>query len=289
MFVLIGIAIVIVGVLGGYLLHGGPLGVLLQWSEFMIIGGAAVGSLLVGTPPRVLKQIASGVSSLLKGERYTREEYLNLLKTLYELFHLATREGLINIEQHIEKPEQSAIFRKNPFFLNDHHSLRYLCDTMKVMIGGGVPPHDLEALLDADLETHHAEGSSAPSLIQKLGDALPGLGIVAAVLGIVITMQAINGPPEEIGQKVAAALVGTFLGVLLSYGFMQPIATHLELLHQSGARYLECIKAGVVAYAKGNAPIMAVEFARRVIFSDLRPSFEEMEQAVKALNKASST
>lgn len=283
MFVLIGIAIVIVGVLGGYILHGGPLGVLLQWSEFMIIGGAAAGSLLVGTPPRILKQMAGNIGSLLKGERYTKEQYLNLLKTLYELFHVATREGLINIEQHVEKPEQSSIFQKNPFFLNDHHSLQYLCDTMKVMIGGGVPPHDLEALLDADLETHHAEHSAAPSLVQKLGDALPGLGIVAAVLGIVITMQAINGPPEEIGHKVAAALVGTFLGVLLSYGFIQPIATHLDLLHQSAARYLECIKAGLVAYAKGNAPIMAVEFSRRVIFSDLRPSFEEMERAVKGL------
>jgi chemotaxis protein MotA len=154
---------------------------------------------------------------------------------------------------------------------------------MKVMIAGGVPPHDLEALLDSDLETHHAESSAAPSLIQKLGDALPGLGIVAAVLGIIITMQAINGPPEEVGQKVAAALVGTFLGVLMSYGFMQPIATHLDLLQQSEARYLECIKAGIIAYAKGNAPIMAVEFSRRVIFSDLRPTFEEMEQAVKGL------
>lgn len=283
MFVLIGVGVVIVGVLGGYMLHGGPLGVLLQWSEFLIIGGAAAGSLLVGTPPRVLKQMSGGFQSLLKGEKYTREEYLNLLKTLFELFHLATREGLINVEQHVEKPEQSAIFKKNMFFLHDHESVHYLCDTLKVMISGGVPPHDVEALLEADLDTHHAEGAAVPSLIQKLGDALPGLGIVAAVLGIVVTMQAINGPPEEIGHKVAAALVGTFLGVLMSYGFVQPIATHLELLQQSQARYLECIKAGVVAYAKGNAPIMAVEFSRRVIFSDMRPSFEEVEKAVKSV------
>jgi chemotaxis protein MotA len=283
MMVFIGIAIVVLGVLGGYVLHGGPLGVLLQWSEFMIIGGAALGSLIVGTPMRILKHMGGNIGALLKGERYTKQEYLNLLKTLFELFHLATREGLINIEPHIEKPEESSIFKKNPFFLKDHHSLRYLCDTMKVMIGGGVPPHDLEALLEADLDTHHAEGATAPTLVQKLGDALPGLGIVAAVLGIVITMQAINGPPDEIGHKVAAALVGTFLGVLMSYGFIQPIATHLELLHQSEARYLECIKAGLIAYAKGNAPIMAVEFSRRVIFSDLRPTFEELEQAVKGL------
>lgn len=283
MFVIIGIGIVIVGVLGGYLLHGGPLGVLLQWSEFMIIGGAAAGSLLVSSPLRVLKQMMGDLNSLFKGEKYTKEEYLNLLKMLFELFHVATREGLIAIEHHVEKPEGSAIFKKNPFFLNDSYSMQYLCDTMKVMISGGVHPHDVESLLDADLETHHAENSVAPNLIQKLGDALPGLGIVAAVLGIVVTMQAINGPPEEIGHKVAAALVGTFLGVLMSYGFIQPMASHLELLHQSKARYLECIKAGIVAYAKGNAPIMAVEFSRRVIYSDMRPSFREFEEALKAM------
>ena len=283
MFVIIGIAIVLGGVLGGFMLHGGPLPVLLQWSEFLIIGGAAVGSMLVSTPLPVLKRMLASFGALLKGDRYTKAEFLNLLKTQYELFNLAKREGLINIESHISEPDKSAIFKKNTFLLHNHHALNYLCDTMKLLLGGGVPPHDIESLLDADIDTHHAESSSSPTLIQKLGDALPGLGIVAAVLGIVVTMQAIDGPPAEIGEKVAAALVGTFLGILLSYGMFQPIATHLELLNLSESRYYECIKAGVVAYAKGNAPIVVVEFARRVVFNDVRPTFDELEKAVKTL------
>lgn len=283
MFVIIGIAVVLGGVLGGFMLHGGPLQVLLQWSEFLIIGGAAVGSMLVSTPLPVLKRMLGSFGALLKGDRYTKAEFLNLLKTQYELFNLAKREGLINIESHISEPDKSAIFKKNTFLLHNHHALNYLCDTMKLLLGGGVPPHDIESLLDADIDTHHAESSSSPTLIQKLGDALPGLGIVAAVLGIVVTMQAIDGPPAEIGEKVAAALVGTFLGILLSYGMFQPIATHLELLNLSESRYYECIKAGVVAYAKGNAPIVVVEFARRVIFNDVRPTFDELEKAVKTL------
>ena len=281
MFVIIGIAVVLVGVLGGYMLHGGPLGVLLQWSEFMIIGGAGLGSLLLGTPLRILKRMAGSVTSILQGDKYTKEEYLNVLKTMYELFNKARREGLMTIEAHIEDPQTSSIFSKNEFLIHHHHALSFFCDTMKLMVGGGVPPQDLESLLEADLDSHHAESSTPPGLIQKLGDALPGLGIVAAVLGIVITMQAIDGPPQEIGEKVAAALVGTFLGILMSYGFMQPIATHLELLGQSEARYLECIKAGVVAFGKGTTPPMSVEFARRVIFSDVRPTFAESEAAIR--------
>jgi chemotaxis protein MotA len=286
MFVIIGIAVVIIGVLGGFMMHGGSLAVLLQWNEFLIIGGSGIGSLLVGTPPRVLKQIIGSIAAVLKGDRYHKPVYLDLLKTMYELFTVATRDGLINIEAHIEEPEKSSILSRNNFLLQQKHALHYFCDTMKLLLGGGVQPHDLESLLDADIETSHAEHSEAPALLQKLGDSLPGLGIVAAVLGIVITMQAINGPPEEIGLKVAAALVGTFLGVLLSYGFVQPFASHLELLHQSESRYLECIKAGIVAYAKGSPPTMVVEFSRRVIYNDVRPTFEELEEAVKALKSA---
>jgi chemotaxis protein MotA len=283
MFVIIGFAIVTLGVLGGFVMHGGPLGVLLQWNEFLIIGGAGVGSLIVGTPPRVLKQMVGNIASIFKGDVYTKVVYLDLLKTMFELFNTAKRDGLISIESHIEDPEKSAIFSKNAFLLKQHHALNYFCDTMKLLLGGGVPPHDLEALLEADIETSHAESSAGPGLIQKLGDALPGLGIVAAVLGIVITMQAINGPPEEIGEKVAAALVGTFLGVLLSYGFVQPVAGHLELLHQSEARYFECMKTGIVAYAKGNPPTMVVEFSRRVLYNDVRPSFDDLEEAIKSV------
>lgn len=283
MFVIIGIAVVIIGVLGGYMLHGGPLIVLLQWSEFMIIGGAAIGSLLVSTPLHILKRVSKSIGFIFRGNPFNKQEYLNLLTTMFELFNLAIRDGLINIEQHIESPEKSSIFSKNPFLLKQHHAIDFFCDSMKLLLSGGVPPHDLESLLDADIDTKHQESMAAPNVIQKIGDALPGLGIVAAVLGIVITMQAIDGPPEIIGQKVAAALVGTFLGVLLSYGFVLPIATHLELLNQIEHRYFESIKAGVVAYTKGNAPIIVVEFARRVIFDDVRPTFTEVEEAVKSL------
>ncbi len=283
MFVIVGIVVVILGVLGGFVLHGGPLGVLLQWSEFLIIGGAGLGSLLIGTPPRILKQILGNIGSILKGDPYTKQEYLNLLKTMYDLFQVARRDGVIVFETHIENPENSTIFSENSFLLKNHQALQYLCDTMKIWRISGIAPYDLEALLDADIETHHSGNSRQTNLVQKLADALPGLGIVAAVLGIVITMQAINGPAEEIGEKVAAALVGTFLGVLLCYGFVSPVASHLELLGQSESRYLECIKAGVVAFSKGNAPAIAVEFSRRVIYDESRPTFTELEQTV--LNK----
>jgi chemotaxis protein MotA len=281
MFIIIGIVAVLGGVLGGFVMHHGPLAVLLQWNEFLIIGGAAIGSLLIGTPIGVLKRLLGAVAAIFKGDPYSKEQYLNLLKTIFEVCHVAQREGLMNLEAHIVDPAKSTIFTKNPFLLSQHHALKFLCDTMKLMLGGGIPPHDVEALLEADIDSQHLEGQTPPSLIQKLGDALPGLGIVAAVLGIVITMQAINGPPEEIGMSVAAALVGTFIGILLSYGFMQPIATHMELLHQSEGRYFECIKAGVVAYAKGSPAVIAVEFARRVIFTEVRPSFEQVEEAVR--------
>ncbi len=281
MFVIIGAAIVIIGVIGGFMIEGGPIKVLIQPTEFMIIGGAAIGSLLVMSPFAVLKKIIGSVMGVLKGDPFTKEQYINLLKTMFELFNAAKRDGLIAVEPHVMEPEKSAIFAKNEFLLKQHHALDFFCDTMKLLLGGGVPPYDVEAMLDADIDSHHSEGGSAPMLVQKLGDALPGLGIVAAVLGIVITMQAISGPPEEIGEKVATALVGTFLGILLSYGFVQPLSTHIELLQASEARYYECMKAGIVAYAKGNAPIIVVEFARRVIYSNVRPTFAEVETAVR--------
>lgn len=283
MFVVIGFLIVIIGILGGYLLYGGNIMLILQVPKLIMIGGAALGSVMAAAPPRILKKILRGLKMIFGGERYTKEEYLNLLKTLFELFHVATREGLINVEQHVENPAESSIFKKNPFLLNNKHALHYLCDTMKVMISGGIPPHEIEMLLEADIDTQHQDEANAPALIQKLGDSLPGIGIVVAVLGIILAMEAIDGPVEIIGRNVGAALVGTMMGVLLAYGFVLPLATNLETLQQSEGRYLECIKSAVVAYAKGNAPVMVVEFARRVIYEDVRPSFEETEKAVRSL------
>lgn len=283
MYVIIGYIIVIAGLIGGYLMLGGKVGILLDPGKMMMIGGAAIGSLFASAPPRVLKQLIKGVKSIFLGERYTKNEYLKLLKTLFELFHVATREGLINVEQHVEHPEESSIFKKNPSLMNNEHALNYLCDTMKLMIGGGVPPYEIEMLLESDIETNHLDEATAPSLLQKLGDSLPGIGIVVAVLGIILAMEAIDGPVEIVGRNVGAALVGTMFGVLLAYGFILPLANNLDTLKQAEERYLECIKTAIVAYAKGNAPIMVVEFARRVIFQDLRPTFEEVEKAVREL------
>jgi chemotaxis protein MotA len=281
MFILIGAAVVIASVLGGFTLAGGPFLVLLQYSEFIIIGGATIGMLLISTPMRMLKQLGGKFGSAIKGDPYTKEEYLKLLQSLFELFHVATRDGLINVEQHVENPGKSAIFARNQFLLQNHHAVNYLCDTLKLMLSGGVPAQDVEVLLDADSETHHEEVAGYPAIFSKIGDSLPGLGIVAAVLGIIIVMQHVDAGAAEVGHHVAAALVGTFLGILMSYGFVGPIATNLEFLNAAEARYITCIKAGVIAYAKGNPPVMAVEYARRVIYSDMRPTFRETEEACK--------
>jgi chemotaxis protein MotA len=281
MFVLIGMVVVVVCVIGGFMMHEGPLAILVQPNEFLIIFGAAIGSVLVSTPFSQVKLIIGGLMRVLKGDPHTKAEYLNLLKTMFALFNTAKINGLMSIEPHIEKPESSTIFQKNKFLSHNHHALAYFCDSVRLMLSGGVPPHDLEGLLEADIDSHHASSAGIVGVVQKMGDSLPGLGIVAAVLGIIVTMGKINGPPEQIGMSVAAALVGTFLGILICYGFIGPLSTHMEYLAQSEARFLECIKAGVSAYAKGTPPVLVVEFARRVIVEDVRPSFAEMEKAVK--------
>ena len=281
MFVIIGMIVVIVCVVGGFLMHEGPLAVLFQPNEILIIVGAALGSVLVATPFPRIKRIISGLTGVIKGDQYSRKEYLNLLKTMFELFNNAKINGLVSIEPHIEKPEGSAIMQKNPFLSKNHRALAFFCDSIRLLLTGGVPPHDLEALLDSDIETHHADSSGLTGIVQKTADSLPGLGIVAAVLGIIITMGKINGPPEEIGFSVAAALVGTFMGILICYGFIGPLATHMEHLAAAEAHFLECVKAGVVAFAKGSPPVLVVEFARRVIVDDVRPSFAEVEAAVR--------
>jgi len=280
-FVIIGIVIVLVAVLGGFAIEGGAFLVLMQYAEFLIIIGASAGALLISTPGKLLGKIFKKVSGTFKSGKVTKLTYLNLLKLMYELFQVGQKDGVIGLEQHVENPEKSKIFAKYSNVVTDKHILHFLTDTMRLLIVGGAEPFDLEGLLDADIETHHQEGSKPGMILQKIGDSMPGLGIVAAVLGIVITMQAIDGPPQEIGHKVAAALVGTFLGVLLSYGFVQPLATNIDISTEEESRMFEAVKAGVVAFAKGMQPLIAVEFARRTIFQDYRPSFREMENALK--------
>ena len=269
------------GVLGGFVLEGGPLLVLMQIAEFMIMAGAAIGSLLISSPPAVFKKIIQKLIGTLKGSPVSSATYLELLKLLFEVFQMSRKEGLIALEGHIERPAESSIFGKYPQFLKQHHLVAFICDTFRLVILGGVPPHDMEALMDEDIETHHEEGMRPGMILQKIGDALPGIGIVAAVLGIIITMGALGGPAEEIGEKVAAALVGTFLGILLSYGFVQPLATNIDINTEEESKVFRTIKAAIVAFAKGFNPIVCVEFGRRTIPSDYRPTFQDMEDHVK--------
>jgi len=262
---------------------GGNILLLLQWAEFVIIGGAALGALLVSTPMPVMKKIITYVLNSFTSKGQTTENFVEMLQLLYELFQTARVKGLLHLEPHVEKPEESELFARYPVVHQNHHAMDYITDSLKLLVVGGVPALELEMILDADLETQEAEGRKPGGMLAKIGDSLPGLGIVAAVLGIVITMQSIGGPASEVGHHVAAALVGTFLGVLMCYGFVSPLASQIDNQAEAEEVFLKSIKAGVVAYAKGMAPIVAVEFARRVITTDLRPSFGAVEDACRAI------
>jgi chemotaxis protein MotA len=262
-------------------MHHGNLAVLNQPHEFVIIFGAAIGSLVVSTPMKVTKDMIGQIKGLL-GARPGKKEYLELLTLQYELFQLAQRSGLLGWEEHINDPAKSSIFAKYPAVLKDHHALEFMTDTMKVVVSGSADPHDLENLMDADMETVHAEEGKAPAALSSVADALPGLGIVAAVLGIVITMEKIDGPPSEVGMSVASALVGTFLGILMSYGVFSPLATAMGHRNTELGKFVDCIKQGLLAHAKGVSPSIAVEFARRSITTHERPSFDELEKACRA-------
>jgi chemotaxis protein MotA len=286
MLAIVGAGIVTAAVIGGFLWEGGKLLVLFQPAEFLIIGGAGMGSLLISLPTKVIKAMIGQIMGTLKGMP-TKESYTKILVMLYEIFQAARKDGLVAMETHVEKPTESKILAKYPEFLANHHLLAFFVDTMRLILSGGVPAHDLEALIDSDLDTHHTEMSRPPNALAKLGDSLPGLGIVAAVLGVVITMGSIGGSTEVVGEKVAAALVGTFLGVLLSYGFVQPLATNMENVNQEWSQYYVVIKQALLGFHKGMAPSIAVEFARRSISSDVRPGFVELEEACKSTREKS--
>ena len=277
MLMVVGLVVVMGAVVGGYLMEGGAMLVLLQPAEFLIIGGAALGTLLVSTPATVIKMALAQVKSVIAGPP-KRSEYTDLLAMLYQVFKQVQQHGVMSLEPHFEDPSTSAILTKYPRFMARHQALDFLADSVKVLIVGGIAAHDLEALLDEDMKAHHDEALRPSMALAKIGDALPGLGIVAAVLGIVITMSHIDCPPEEIGHRVGAALVGTFLGILLSYGAAQPVAQLLEQRVNDDAYYCMCIKAGLLAVYKGNPPAISVEFARRVLPHAFRPSFDETEQ-----------
>jgi len=281
MFSIIGIVVVIGAVIGGYLMEHGNLKVLIQPAELVIIGGAALGTLLIANPLPVVMKIFKGLIGVLKGSPYSKAYYLDTLKLLNDLFMLARKAGLAKLEEDVENPDKSQVFSKYPKFLHNHHAVHFVCDTLRMAIAGGVQPFDLDQMMEMDMEVHHHEATTPVSALTTVADALPGLGIVAAVLGVVITMGALGGPPEEIGHKVAAALVGTFLGILLCYGFLGPLAGFLTKMNDSEIDYLRCLRQGVISFVKGSAPSLAIEFARRTIPHDVRPSFKETEAAVK--------
>ena len=281
MFVIIGFLVVIVAIIAGFLIAGGNLVLLLQWSEFLTIGGAALGSVLISSPLSLLKKIIAELPKVISPDHFSKKDYLELLKSFNELFLLAQRDGLLAIEKHIENPKESEILSVNKKFIQNEMLRTFFADTMKVMLSGGVPPHELEDLIDTEIETYEIESKPVPASLARVGDSLPGLGIVAAVLGIIVTMASIDKGAEVVGHHVAAALVGTFLGVLLSYGFVNPLAANIEHNIENRIRVFQTIKACIVAYAKGNPPIIAVEIARRTIFSDERPTFSELENYVR--------
>ncbi|MBX9928078.1 MAG: flagellar motor stator protein MotA [Gemmatimonadaceae bacterium] len=281
MFLIIGLVVVMGSVIGGYVMHHGELAVLIQPNELLIIGGAGLGSMIVGSPPNVLKGAFQQVLALLKPNPFDGKAYAELLQVLYEVFQKARKDGLVGLEAHIEDPSKSEIFKKYPNFMHHHHAVAMLCDTLKVLLTGAVEDHHLEAILDADLEQQHHEAMQVPGAITRVSDAMPGFGIVAAVLGVIITMGSIGGAASEIGEKVAAALVGTFLGILLSYGILGPIATSIEGRIQAEHAYMLCIKTALLAFARGDSPMSAVEFARRNIEPHERPSFSELEELTR--------
>jgi chemotaxis protein MotA len=276
-----GIILVFVCVIAGFLMEKGQIAVLLQPAELLIIGGAAVGTVLTANPVRILKKIVTGLASILKGSPFPRARYLDTLKMMFDLLAKSRKEGAIAIEADVEEPEQSVIFSRYPQFLKDHHVRDFVCDTMRMVITGGVSAFDLDQMMELDMDVHHQTATQPSEALSTMADALPGLGIVAAVLGIVVTMGALGGPPEEIGKKVASALVGTFLGILLCYGLVGPLSSNMSKIVDEEQSYYHVLRVMMIAFIKGTSPMLAVEMGRRAIPEHLRPSFLEVEKACR--------
>lgn len=281
MLVIIGSLIVLGSVLGGFMMAGGSPLALNQPSEFIVILGSAAGALVIMAPIRVLKGMVTQALACLKGSPYSKAAYEELFKALYELFMLGRRNGMVALEEHVMNPASSSIFSKYPTIAKNHHALELLCGALRPIIDGKVKPDQLDSLLQIELDSMEEEHHQPISVLTKTADAMPGFGIVAAVLGIIITMASIGGPPDEIGHHVAAALVGTFLGILVSYGFLNPLAVTMEMNGAAEMAYSRCIAKSVVGFVNGMAPIMAVELARRALTSDIKPSAEALEALLK--------
>jgi chemotaxis protein MotA len=281
MLPLIGIALVFGAVIAGFLMEKGHLLVLMQPSEVIIIAGAAMGTLLIANPLHILKSMSEGALRAFGPSRFSRPRYLETLRMMFELCNKVRKKGLIGIEDDIEKPAESEIFKRYPDFLKDRHAKAFLCDTLRTAITGGVEPFDMDQMMELDMEVVHHDVVMPVNSLNTVADALPGLGIVAAVLGVVITMGSLGGPPEEIGKKVAAALVGTFLGILLCYGLVGPLASNMMKEADAQNSYLHAIRVIVLAFLKGLAPMLAIEMGRRAIPEHVRPTFDDMEAGCK--------
>lgn len=285
MLVIVGYIVVLGCVFGGFALAGGHLGSLWQPVELLMIGGGAVGAFFVGNSSKAIKATLKAFPSVFKGSKYTRAMYMELMALLYELLTKIRKEGMMSIEGDIEKPEESPLFSKYPTVLADHHVIEFITDYLRIMVSGNMNAMEIENLMDNEIETHHHEGEVPAHCIAKIGDGLPAFGIVAAVMGVVHTMESVGIPPAELGILIAKALVGTFLGILLAYGFVGPLAGLLEQKLNEGTKMLQTIKVTLLASLNGYAPALAVEFGRKVLYSTERPSFSELEEHVKGAAK----
>ena len=279
MLFLVGLGIVVGCVIGGYVAGGGHLGVLFQPFEFIIILGAAIGAFIISNPLPVVMATLKSFGLLLKGSKLAKSSYIELLSLLYATFKLAKTKGDLALESHIDNPRESALFSAYAGFTANHHAVEFLCDNLRLLTMGSCAAHELDAVMDAELAAHHANGHAVPGALQSVADALPALGIVAAVLGVIHTMGSITEPPEVLGHLIGGALVGTFSGVLIAYGVVAPIARSLENTHNAEDQYLHCIKTAMLGHVQGYAPQVSVEFARKTLTGPVRPAFSEMDEA----------
>lgn len=281
MLVIIGYVVVSLAVFGGFILGGGHIHALLQPVEMLMIGGAAIGAFFVGNNGKAIKATLKALPTALRGSKYTKNLYMELMTLQFEILSKVRKEGLMSIEGDIDQPEESAIFTKYPVVLADHHIIEFMTDYLRLMVSGNMDAFQIENLMDNEIETHHVEGEIPVHCIAKMGDGLPAFGIVAAVMGVVHTMASVGLPPAELGVLIANALVGTFLGILLSYGFVSPISSVLEQKLHESSKVFQCVKVTLLASLNGYAPALAVEFGRKVLFSTERPSFVELEEHIK--------
>ena len=286
MISILGLVVVLACILGGYLLEKGNLAVLVQPAELLIIGGSALGTVLAGNPLHIVKGLVGNLLLMIKPSRYSAAFYLETLKFMSDFFTTSRKNGLASLEPDLDEPEKSAFFKRHPIFTTDKNALSFFCDTLRTISSGGIGAHELDQIMETDMEILDKHGRQPIAALSTMADSLPGLGIVAAVLGIVITMGALGGPPEEIGHKVAGALVGTFLGVLLCYGFVGPVAANISKLADAEAEYFQCLRMGILAYMKGSPNMLALEAARRAIPHHLRPTFQQMDKSCRKVGAA---